>query len=349
MYRPMLSLVFLLAFQSFVFAQQPQRMQWSEQGYFSAEVPEGLIYVEVQSPIVYTLKGGSSVFGVFANVYRMPTATKITREALRNSVVKDGYFTLNGSVVRVSYNAKESTSVTVPDTLNGGFIFPKAGECLIVLDVGKSKLQIPINVVALNVSQNDPAALFVENYGEPDRKEEVAVRWPDSELKHTIFYKPEAGKGPIIATHWMLKKMPNLVVSIVESKIYDVGSVSLRNSQRMEIEELESQVRRLESRVNQPMSDPKAEKAEKISDVIKEIIWGSQSPKHPRGMEKLVLKKYKEELEQVGRYIKASKITAGLSSPMTFDPKKKRIEFDSEESRTIATDHLKSLSADIPK
>jgi hypothetical protein len=88
---------------------------------------------------------------------------------------------------------------------------------------------------------------------------------------------------------------------------------------------------------------------DEIKKVVKSIIWGKQDAVHPRSMEKLVLKKYKEELEQVGRYIKASKITAGLSSPMTYDPKKKRIEFDSEESRTIATDHLKSLSADIPK
>jgi hypothetical protein len=37
-----------------------------------------------------------------------------------------------------------------------------------------------------------------------------------------------------------------------------------------------------------------------IKDVVKSIIWGKQDAVHPRSMEKLVLKKYKEELEQVG-------------------------------------------------
>lgn len=88
---------------------------------------------------------------------------------------------------------------------------------------------------------------------------------------------------------------------------------------------------------------------EQIAKAIRGIIWVSQSPEDPSGMDVRRRKKYREEIEQVGRYVKASKITAGLAFPMTYDAKKKRIEFDSEKSRTIAQDRLKTLLADIPK
>lgn len=238
------AILFVIMFATLIRGQSPTRMQWSNDGYFSAETPEGLIYVEVQSPHVYLLKGKTAIFGPFAIVYRMPNATKITLEVLRNSLVKDGYFTLDGSVVRVSYSV-ESAGLEVPNTLDGLFAFTKEGECLIGLNVGKSKLIIPIKITQLNLAKNDPAAAVVENYGEPTERKEVCVKWPDTNVAHTIHYHPEPGNGPIIASHWLFEKTPNMVISVVDSKVYDVGSVSVQNSERLLLEELKEETTNL--------------------------------------------------------------------------------------------------------
>lgn len=72
-------------------------------------------------------------------------------------------------------------------------------------------------------------------------------------------------------------------------------------------------------------------------------------PLLPEAMEPEPLARYKNELENVKRLIEEAKVNKSHQNPLVYDSEQKRIEFNSEDARTTARDHLKSLFAEIPK
>lgn len=79
------------------------------------------------------------------------------------------------------------------------------------------------------------------------------------------------------------------------------------------------------------------------------VIWGKDMPLFPEAMEPEPLARYKNELESVKRLIDEAKVNKSHQNPLVYDSEQKRIEFNSEDARTTARDHLKSLFAEIPK
>lgn len=79
------------------------------------------------------------------------------------------------------------------------------------------------------------------------------------------------------------------------------------------------------------------------------VIWGKEMPLFPEAMEPEPLARYKNELENVKRLIEEAKVNKSHQNPLVYDSEQKRIEFNSEDARTTARDHLKSLFAEIPK
>ncbi len=222
---------------NFALGFQAKEMTWHDEGYFDAELDVGRIYVELRTTVIYKLKGSIAGMGEFIDVHRLEKNSPITLESIRGSKIKDGFFTVGGKVYRVVVSCS-SPDITCPDTLDGLFIFSKPGKYSIDLAVGDNKLSIPIRVEELPFAEDDPAAAVVEAFGEPKVANEFAVRWPDTKSIQGIIYSPTASESIIVGKHWTVEKLPGAFISIVDSKVYKVGSVRLRNFDRLYLADL---------------------------------------------------------------------------------------------------------------
>jgi hypothetical protein len=86
-----------------------------------------------------------------------------------------------------------------------------------------------------------------------------------------------------------------------------------------------------------------------IKNTLQDVIWGEYKPVAISALVPKRLRQYKDELTRAGRMVKGAKVNETLGSPIVYDPKKKRMEFDSEDSRALALDRIKSLLAELPK
>jgi len=142
------------------------------------------------------------------------------------SYATDGFCVINGEPVPItlqSLDANLNMSHLKPD-LSGLYSFNNPGKIEIGVDVGESRLRIPVDVVRVPFRSGGAAVELVQKYGLPSTKKPFSVFWPDTERVDVIIYSPTAGGGAKIGEHWTFNELPGAIFSIQQGAIAEVGS-----------------------------------------------------------------------------------------------------------------------------
>ena len=74
---------------------------------------------------------------------------------------------------------------------------------------------IDIKQTILPISKNDNIDVLIEKLGFPDKKKEISVKWPDTQIINGIYYDTTRNVENFYATHYFYKKYPCLCISFV--------------------------------------------------------------------------------------------------------------------------------------
>jgi hypothetical protein len=185
----------------------------------AAETPYGTVLVQYNSPKVYLLENKPYLVGDFIELVAIENNNVV-------SYATDGFCVVNGEPVPItlqSLDANLNISNLKPD-LSGIYMFSDPGIIEIGVDVGESRLRIPVEVVRLPFRSGSAAVELVKKYGLPSTKKAFSVFWPDTEQVDVIIYSPEAGGGAKIGEHWTFNELPGAIFSMQHGAIAEVGS-----------------------------------------------------------------------------------------------------------------------------
>lgn len=140
---------------------------------------------------------------------------------------KAGFYSVGGTAteIQITSNTPELMTITKNDKLGLQFIFKNAGEAETDIRFGDRQVaRLKLNIVRLDINEKDPDASVIKAFGLPQKEEKLFTKWPETKSHDSIIYSPSAGQSSISAAHWQWEKFPHLTVSIVDSKVYEIGS-----------------------------------------------------------------------------------------------------------------------------
>ena len=218
------SCVLTLLFAPCVIAAEPERIlmvpEAEDACVLIAETPYGKVIAEIHSPNVYLLENEQYFPGDFITQV-------VIENAGASSRAENGICVVDGKPVKVtieSLSAELDLKYLKPD-LTGLYIFDGEGMIDIGLNVGESRLRIPVELIRVPFKKGNTAIELVEKYGLPASKKPFSVFWPDTKTIDRIIYSPEAGKGAKIGEHWTFAKLPGAIFSIQNGAIAEIGSL----------------------------------------------------------------------------------------------------------------------------
>lgn len=113
------------------------------------------------------------------------------------------------------------------------FVFKKPGKAKLTVRVGGYSVTHEMEVKEAPVAPGDPTDAAIKQLGLPSSNRKIFVEWPNAEFHDCFFYKPKAG-DPFMGEHWMFADYRDLVLSIEDGKVADLGTNRKRTTNQKE-------------------------------------------------------------------------------------------------------------------
>lgn len=132
----------------------------------------------------------------------------------QDSIKQEGsFFLINDKTLKVVIDGKNNYAELGDANL---FKFLNEGTSTIVVKIGTDiEAMIDIKQTILPISKNDNIDVLIEKLGFPDKKKEISVKWPDTQIINGIYYDTTRNVENFYATHYFYKKYPCLCISFV--------------------------------------------------------------------------------------------------------------------------------------
>lgn len=183
------------------------------------DVGGGKLKLNLHSPVVYLpAKGEKQLFTFLTHAYRDDHG-RMQRD-------KEGFYSIGGKAEEISFTSDDPKLLDIKHdgTLGTILVAKEAGAANIVVTLAGTECKVPLKIERLEIDEGDESKAAVKAYGLPDKEEMHYTSWPKTETHDGIIYSPEAGQRIIAAKQWHYNKFPHLVVSIVDGKVYRIGS-----------------------------------------------------------------------------------------------------------------------------
>jgi hypothetical protein len=113
-------------------------------------------------------------------------------------------------------------------------VFGKPGKATITVRVGDYKVSHEMEVVMAPVAPGDQTDFVIREMGLPTHKTKVFVKWPNLERHDCFLYKPKPAE-PFMGEHWWFEKSQDLILSIENGAVYDLGTNRNRTTNQIEL------------------------------------------------------------------------------------------------------------------
>jgi hypothetical protein len=122
------------------------------------------------------------------------------------------------------------------------FVFKKPGHSKFTVQVGQYSASHEIEVKEAPVAPGDATDIAIKELGFPSLKQKIFVDWPKTETHDGFTYTPTAG-DPFIGEHWWCQKHRDLVLSVEDGKVVNIGTNRRRTDNQKEIRVLKPNVK----------------------------------------------------------------------------------------------------------
>ena len=113
-------------------------------------------------------------------------------------------------------------------------VFGKPGKATITVRVGDYKVSHEMEVVMAPVAPGDQTDFVIREMGLPTHKTKVFVEWPNLERHDCFLYKPRPTE-PFMGEHWWFEKSQDLILSIANGAVHDLGTNRKRTTNQIEL------------------------------------------------------------------------------------------------------------------
>lgn len=185
---------------------------------------ECYFYVHYQSPNVYLYKNLPYItLYDFLDIFYIDQMGKINNPI-------GGYFNINDNPAKINYISSNPEVLEIERNVQLSknwvgdiFTFKSEGDISIDFHIDNIKFSIPIQVHKLEFGYNDLTEKIIEVYGFPSKITKLnGTSWPNSKKIDCIFYSPTASESSIYTDHWFYDSLPNLVIAVIENKLYKI-------------------------------------------------------------------------------------------------------------------------------
>lgn len=127
-------------------------------------------------------------------------------------IVLGRYVKLGGETVELRF---ESSDPSIVSHLGAGrFAVKGAGRVVLSVTVADARVDVPVQVIALPVSDYTKTEEIIATLGLPDRVTKEYVPWPQNRVIDNVFYgKRDDGKDWRVH-HWLYDAYPGLVIAL---------------------------------------------------------------------------------------------------------------------------------------
>jgi len=186
----------------------------------AAETQYGTVLVRYHSPIVYLLQDEKYTVLNFIEGIAIENNNVISRAS-------NGFCVVDGKPIAVTIDGDAGLDLQNlnPDlighyTFDGAF----AGVIHIGLNIGESRLQVPVELIRVPFKKGSTATELVDKYGLPTSQQPFYVEWPISKRIDQILYTPTVRETVFSGEHWTFKDLPGAIFSIQNGAIARIGS-----------------------------------------------------------------------------------------------------------------------------
>lgn len=191
---------------------------------------DGMLRIQADTGTVYLPATGEKTYYDFlTHTFKENGSKEVQHD-------KAGFYRVNGQAAEIVISSADEKLMEISkhDSLGLGFKFKDAGDTEVLISLnGKPCFRGQIKIVRLEINERDQDKDIIKEYGLPDEEKKIYVSWPKTETHDNIIYSPSAGDSIIAAKHWRWEKLPHLTVSIVDSKVYRIGSFKRRDAKEL--------------------------------------------------------------------------------------------------------------------
>lgn len=192
----------------------------AESGDFEFKVANGILFVELESPIVWTFPGKPAHSSGFCQCkLKTPSATLYA---------ENDFFDVGGQPLRLTVKALDSkVEIVDSPTIDDFYVFKEPGTSALSVQLGNESFKVEFEIREFPYVAGSDAKSIIEKEGFPSFKESHYVGWPDTEKIDGIVYDPEP-TIPDVFEHWQFAKFKYAVLSVRAEKLTSIHGFKKR-------------------------------------------------------------------------------------------------------------------------